>query len=66
MKDGRIIETGTTEMIFTSPSQEYTKKLLGYAKLGKGGDHSHGLTHFHGKTLVREEMSVLCIVHWKH
>ena len=28
MKDGEIVETGTTEEIFENPKHPYTKKLL--------------------------------------
>jgi len=28
MTDGRIVEQGTTERIFTAPSADYTRKLL--------------------------------------
>lgn len=34
MKDGRIVETGDTEEIFTNPQAEYTKSFIEAAKVG--------------------------------
>lgn len=42
MKDGRIVEEGSTDRIFSDPRHDYTKKLLGYAAYGKGTSHYHG------------------------
>ncbi|WP_425756893.1 ATP-binding cassette domain-containing protein [Ihubacter sp. rT4E-8] len=42
MKDGCIVELGTTEEIFSTPRHAYTKELLRYARYGKGGSHYHG------------------------
>lgn len=42
MKDGKIVETGTAEEIFSTPQHPYTKQLLRYARYGKGGCHYHG------------------------
>lgn len=42
MKDGRIVEEGCTADIFAGPEHEYTRKLLSYARYGKGGSHYHG------------------------
>lgn len=42
MKDGQIVEEGSTERIFSDPQHNYTKKLLGFAAYGKGTSHYHG------------------------
>lgn len=42
MKDGRVVETGSTEEVFSNPSHDYTKKLLHFAKYGQPGSHFHG------------------------
>lgn len=42
MKDGVIVETGRTEEIFSNPRCQYTRRLLHYARYGKGGSHFHG------------------------
>lgn len=41
MKDGHIIECGTTKQIFSHPKQEYTRKLVRYAEYGSSFGHSH-------------------------
>lgn len=41
MKDGRIIERGSADRIFSAPEHEYTKRLIRYANYGKAGSHSH-------------------------
>ena len=42
MKDGIILEEGTSEQIFEDPQEEYTKSLVRYANYGKAGSHYHG------------------------
>ena len=42
MKDGIIVEEGSTSEVFSNPQHEYTKKLLGFAAYGKGTSHYHG------------------------
>ncbi|MEG0391855.1 MAG: ABC transporter ATP-binding protein, partial [Anaerovoracaceae bacterium] len=47
MREGKILEQGTTEAVFTRPQADYTKQLLRYANYGKGKEHTHGGIHFH-------------------
>jgi microcin C transport system ATP-binding protein len=37
MKDGRIVEAGSTRQLFTSPRQEYTRTLLRAALIAEAG-----------------------------
>ena len=36
MKDGRVIEEGTTEAIFEEPREEYTRRLMAAAFVEEG------------------------------
>lgn len=42
MKEGAVIESGTTEEIFAHPHEEYTKELLRYAAMREPANHTHG------------------------
>lgn len=37
MNKGRVVETGTTEQIFTAPAHAYTRKLLSASQIGNQG-----------------------------
>lgn len=41
MKDGQLVEEGPVKTVFTQPSHEYTKKLLGYLDYKKNRGHNH-------------------------
>ena len=47
IENGKIIEEGTPEEIFTNPHDEYTKRLINYAGYADGSSHTHGKIHFH-------------------
>ena len=42
MKAAKVVETGTTEHIFSRPVHEYTRQLINYANYGKRSSHFHG------------------------
>ena len=41
MKDGVIVEEGSTADVLENPQHEYTKKLLGYLKYSRNKGHDH-------------------------
>lgn len=51
MKDGKIIERGSTAAIFEHPQADYTKELIRYAAIGNPRNHTHGKIHYHGTGL---------------
>ncbi|MGO8381406.1 hypothetical protein ACC745_38110, partial [Rhizobium ruizarguesonis] len=51
MQDGRIVESGTSHQIMTSPQHPYTRKLLD-AMPGRHGFYATQEAAIHGRTLL--------------
>lgn len=56
MRQGEIIEAGSKADIFENPQQEYTQRLVRYARYGKEGAHYHRRGSFSlGEPPVKED-----------